>query len=170
MATRSPGLGRAKSRRIASWLVVGAMAILTAPSVHAKNPVRATRSDPTAIRQLLRPGRQVDSGFFSVAQRYTGTAILQGAGVPAFQGLSTTIPEFQTFANEAQGSLDGVPIPSGSISMLYTFDPKLEIFTPVERPMAPAISQDAPTNGRNMLTFGFSYSYLDYTHFNDFTE
>ncbi len=168
MATRSPGLGRAKSRRIASWLVVGAMAILTAPSVHAQTQYVPLGEFQQQFGNAFGPVDKSISGFFSLAQRYTATAILQGAGVPAFQGLSTTIPEFDTFSNEARSSLDGVPIPSGSISVLYTFDPKLEIFTRAQRPMAPAISQEAPTNGRNTLTFGFSYSYLDYTHFNDF--
>ncbi len=169
MVGTSTGFERAKSVVVASWLIAGALALVVVPSADAqKTQYVPLEQIQQQFGNFFDPVHKSITGFFSVAERFTGTALLQRAGVPAFQGLSTNIPEFQTFANEAQGSLDGVPIPSGSISVLYAFDPKLEIFAPVERPMAPAISQDAPTNGRNMLTFGFSYSYLDYTHFNDF--
>jgi hypothetical protein len=173
MVTTSAGLGQAKSLRIATWLAAGSLVILTATLAEAQiNPVRTQYLPLDQFEQTFGnafgPIDKSITGFFSLTERYTATAILQNAGVPAFQGLSTTIPEFQTFSNEASSSLDGVPIPSGSTSVLYTFDPKLEIFTPSQRPMAPAISQNAPTNGRNVLTLGFSYSYLDYTHFNEF--
>jgi hypothetical protein len=169
MVGTSTRFERAKSLGIASWLITGALALVVVPSAHAQKTQYVPLDQiQQQFGNFFDPVDKSITGFFSVAERFTGTALLQRAGVPAFQGLSTNIPEFQTFATEAQGSLDGVPIPSGSISVLYAFDPKLEIFAPVERPMAPAISQNAPTNGRNMLTFGFSYSYLDYTHFNDF--
>jgi hypothetical protein len=173
MVTTSAGLGRAKSRRITSWLLAAAVVSLTPSFVRAQPTPAKTQYVPMGqfeqqFGNVFGPAGDSISDFFSLAQRFTATAILQAAGVPAFQGLSTDIPEFETFSNEASSSLDGVPIPSGSTSVLYTFDPKLEIFTPSRRPMAPSISQNAPTNGRNVLTLGFSYSYLDYSHFNEF--
>jgi hypothetical protein len=173
MVMMSAGFMRAKSWRIARGLVAGALVVLTATIVEAqptpaKTPYVTLQQFPQQFGNAFGSVDDSITGFFALAQRFTATAILQRAGVPAFQGLSTDIPEFETFSNEASSSLDGVPIPSGSTSVLYTFDPKLEIFTPSQRPMAPSISQNAPTNGRNVLTLGFSYSYLDYTHFNEF--
>ncbi len=173
MVMMSAGSGQARSRRTASWLCAAALVILAAPIVQAQPTPAKTQYVPMGqfeqqFGNFFGPAGNSISDFFSLAQRFTATAILQAAGVPAFQGLSTDIPEFETFSNEASSALDGVPIPSGSTSVLYTFDPKLEIFTRSQRPMAPAISQNAPTNGRNVLTLGFSYSYLDYTHFNEF--
>jgi hypothetical protein len=168
MVITSAGSGREQSRRTANWWVAAVLIILTAPSVQAQTQYLPLDQFEQQFGNTFGPIDKSITGVFSLVERYTATAILQTAGVPAFQGLNTTIPEFQTFSNEASSSLDGVPIPSGSTSVLYEFDPKLEIFTPSQRPMAPAISQNAPTNGRNLLTLGFSYSYLDYTHFNEF--
>ena len=152
MVGTSTRFERANSLGIVSWLIAGALALVVVPSAHAQKTQYVPLDQiQQQFGNFFDPVPKSITGFFSVAERFTGTALLQRAGVPAFQGLSTNVPEFQTFANEAQGSIDGVPIPSGSISILYAFDPKLEIFTPVDRPMAPAISQDAPTNGRNML-------------------
>ncbi len=169
MTTRS-SCGRAKPLRVATWLVAASLLTSTVPAARAQTQYVPLGQIQQQFGSFFDPVHNNIKGFFSVAERFTGTALFQRAGVPGFEGLSTTIPEFNTFINEAQSSLDGVPVPSGSISVLYAFDPKLEIFTPVDRPMAPAISQNAPTNGRNVLTFGFSYSYLDYTHYNDFNS
>jgi hypothetical protein len=78
------------------------------------------------------------------------------------------IQEFESFRDEASAAIDAVPIPSGSISVLYTLDPKLETFVRFEAPFAPALSQNARTNGRGVLTLGSSYSYLDYRRFEEF--
>jgi hypothetical protein len=77
------------------------------------------------------------------------------------------IPEFDRFRNEASAAIDSVPIPSGSTSVAYTYDPKLETLVRWERPFAPALSQNSRTNGRGVLTIGTSYSYLDYRRFDD---
>lgn len=97
-------------------------------------------------------------GFLSLTERFSFNALLGGPG-----GVS----EFRSFTDEARSVVDTVPIPSGSISVAYTFDPALETFVRWERPLAPAISQNARTNGRNVLTLGVSSSYLDFQQFND---
>ncbi len=79
----------------------------------------------------------------------------------------TPFQGFSDFIDEARTSIDGVPIPSGSTSVAYLWDEKLETFVRSTRPLAPAISQNARTNGRHVLTMGFSYSHVDYDQFND---
>ncbi|MGH7818376.1 MAG: hypothetical protein ACREQ9_01255, partial [Candidatus Binatia bacterium] len=76
--------------------------------------------------------------------------------------------EFSNWVIESSSVVDTVPLPSGSTSVAYEFDPKLETFVRLERPLAPAISQNAPTNGKRVLSIGVSYSYLDFKHFDDF--
>ena len=100
-------------------------------------------------------------GFLSAVERFSFASILGGT-------TATGVPEFRTFTDEARSALDAVPVPSGSTSVAYTFDPKLETFVRWERPMSPAISQNARTNGRRVLAFGVSYSYIDYQKFDDF--
>ncbi len=82
--------------------------------------------------------------------------------------IGSPIPEFATFRNEAGAAIDGIPIPSGSMSVSYRYDPKLETFVRFEGPLAPALSQRATTNGRRVLTIGTSFSDVRYTQFDDF--
>lgn len=84
-----------------------------------------------------------------------------------FQGTFPRINQgFDEFAKEASASIDEVPIPSGSVSVAYTFDPTLETFVRWERPFSPALSLNARTDGRGILTVGAGYSYVDYKNFN----
>src|SRR5262249_39365795 len=87
-------------------------------------------------------------GFFNfITNGVFGGELPQQLG---FQGFSQLEQGFQEFVNEAGASVDEVPIPSGSVSVAYEFDPKLETFVRVERPLAPALSQNARTNGRRV--------------------
>ena len=149
------------------WLLIAVFLVLAVPNARAQDQFIPLEDFERQFGNAFGPVDKSVSGFFALAKSFTATALLQGAGVFP-PGVANTIPEFDTFADEARSALDGVPIPSGSVSVIYTFDPKLEVFTPSQQPMAPTISQSAVTNGRNRLTFGFSYSSLDYTHFNDF--
>ncbi len=98
-------------------------------------------------------------GYFTLVQAFTFARILGIPEIP-FEG-------FNDFIDEARASVDGVPVPSGSTSVAYLWDEKLETFVRSTRPLAPAISQNARTNGRHVLTVGASYSYIDYERFND---
>ncbi len=60
-----------------------------------------------------------------------------------------------------------MPFPSGSTSVAYAYDDKLETWVRWQRPLAPSLSQNARTNGRHVLTIGAAYSYVDYTKFDD---
>ena len=73
---------------------------------------------------------------------------------------------FQDFVDEAGAAVDEVPIPSGSVSVAYEFDPKLETFVRLQRPFAPALSLNARTDGRGVFTIGAAYSYVNYKNFN----
>jgi hypothetical protein len=105
------------------------------------------------------------TGYFSAVERFSFVdlnpqirALAEGASIGA---------AFQAFSDEARQTVDGVPFPSGSTSVVYAFDDKLETFVRLERPLAPSLSQNARTNGRRVLTIGTAYSYVDYSHFND---
>lgn len=110
--------------------------------------------------EVLGPVDRSIIGFLSLTERFSFNALL---------GLGTGgVESFRTFTDEARAVIDTVPIPSGSTSVTYLFDPALETFVRRELPLAPAISQNARTNGRNILTLGVSYSYLDFQKFDDF--
>jgi len=99
-------------------------------------------------------------GYFRTLQNFNGRKLLEIPG-------TKPVREFDTFIREAQSSLDSVPIPAGSASVAYTYDPKLETFVRWERPLTPALSQNAYTSGRGVLTIGASYSRIDYTRFDE---
>ena len=72
---------------------------------------------------------------------------------------------FEDFGIAASSAIDRVPVPSGSTSVSYRYDDKLETFVRFNAPLAPALSQNARTNGKNVLTIGFAYTELDYDRF-----
>jgi hypothetical protein len=72
---------------------------------------------------------------------------------------------FQNFEDEASAAVDELPIPSGSVSVAYEFDPKLETFVRIQRPFAPALALNARTDGRGVFTVGAAYSYVNYKNF-----
>ena len=51
------------------------------------------------------------------------------------------------------------------MSVAYAYDSKLETFVREQRPFAPALSVNARTDGRGVLTIGAAYSYLQYENF-----
>jgi hypothetical protein len=107
--------------------------------------------------QQLFAGRFNDSisGFFSL--------VSDGLFQQQFPRVNQGFEEFQ---NEARASVDEVPIPSGSVSVAYTFDSKLETYVRQERPFAPVLSLNARTDGKGVLTLGTAYSYVNYETFN----
>jgi hypothetical protein len=107
--------------------------------------------------QQLFAGRFDDSirGFFSLVS----DGIFQQQFPRVNQG-------FEEFENEAGAAVDEVPIPSGSVSASYAFDPKLETYVRQERPFAPVLSLNARTDGKGVLTIGTAYSYVNYKTFN----
>ena len=78
--------------------------------------------------------------------------------------------QYDSFQDEARAAVDQVPIPSGSVSVFWRLDPALDTYVKEERPLAPAISLNARTNGRGVITFGAGYSYLDYDSFEGFDQ
>lgn len=72
---------------------------------------------------------------------------------------------FDEFQNEASASVDEVPIPSGSVSVAYAYDPKLEAYVRQERPFSPVLSLNARTDGKGVFTAGFAFSYVNYKNF-----
>jgi hypothetical protein len=72
---------------------------------------------------------------------------------------------FRRFLDDASASIDRVPIPSGSTSVSYRYDPVLESFARLEQPLSPSLSQVAQTNGARMLTIAASSSSVRYTKF-----
>lgn len=95
------------------------------------------------------------SGFFSLVS----DGIFQQSFPRVNQG-------FQQFQNEAGAAVDEVPIPSGSVSVAYVFDPKLETYVRQERPLAPVLSLNARTDGKGVFTIGAAFSYVNYQTFN----
>ncbi|MGH7803497.1 MAG: hypothetical protein ACREQJ_04060, partial [Candidatus Binatia bacterium] len=84
----------------------------------------------------------------------------------AIEGFALTPQDaFQDFGFAAASAVDRIPVPSGSTSVAYRYDEKLETFVRFSAPLAPALSQNARTNGRNVLTIGFAYTQLDYDEF-----
>lgn len=73
--------------------------------------------------------------------------------------------QFQRFQDEASAAVDQVPIPSGSVSIAYKFDPTLETYVRSTNPFSPALSLNARTDGRGVVTIGTSYSHVDYDEF-----
>ena len=72
---------------------------------------------------------------------------------------------FEALGEVAASAVDRVPVPSGSTSVSYRYDETLETFVRFNAPLAPALSQNARTNGRNVLTIGFAYTELGYDQF-----
>jgi hypothetical protein len=72
---------------------------------------------------------------------------------------------FEEFQNEASASVDEVPIPSGSVSVAYAYDPKLETYVRQDRPFSPVLSLNARTDGKGVFTAGFAFSYVNYKNF-----
>ncbi|HKC91862.1 MAG TPA: hypothetical protein VKE23_11100 [Candidatus Limnocylindria bacterium] len=103
------------------------------------------------------------TGFF----QFMDDGVLKGFGEGLFGGgtFSRVSRGFQEFQRQAQASTDEVPIPSGSVSVAYAYDPKLETFVREQRPFAPALSVNARTDGRGVLTVGAAFSYLQYQNF-----
>jgi hypothetical protein len=79
-----------------------------------------------------------------------------------FLGLPTAGARFDTFERAAASAVDRVPVPSGATSFAWEYDSTLETFVPVESPFAPAISQNARSNGRGVLAIGFAYTHVEY--------
>jgi len=102
-------------------------------------------------------------GFFE----FMDDGVLKGFGEALFGGgtFARVSRGFQQFQRQAQSSTDEVPIPSGSVSVAYAYDPKLETFVREQRPFAPALSVNARTDGRGVLTVGAAFSYLQYESF-----
>jgi hypothetical protein len=154
-------MGPARLRRsvtaAAAWLL-----LLAGPS-DAERYLSLEEFDREFGSETGRHDRSI-AGFFAATRDFTHNAF-QGR-----QGLvvEEVAADFRPFLDEARSATDAIPIPSGSTSVAYTFDPKLETFVRWERPLAPAISQNAHTNGRFVLTTGVSYSYLDFKYFNDY--
>ncbi|MBI2963782.1 MAG: hypothetical protein HYY35_08520 [Deltaproteobacteria bacterium] len=114
---------------------------------------------------LIGPVDQSVTGYFSAVERFSFVNLS-----PELRALSSgtvAFPAFRQFAEEARATIDGVPFPSGSTSVAYTYDEKLETWVRWQRPLAPSLSQNARTNGRHVLTIGAAYSYVDYTKFDD---
>lgn len=156
-------------RRVAGrFLCALAVTTLAAAGADARPiDIRSTQYIPlqdfedTFGRDFIGPVDTSIVGFFSALRGFTGNSILELSG-------GSRVPQFDTFIQEAQGSLDSVPIPSGSASVAYTYDPKLETFVRWERPFTPALSQNAYTSGKGVLTLGSSFSNIDFKQYDDF--
>ena len=141
------------------WMGVGlAMLVGTAVPAGAQGvpPVFVPFQDGNPFDPSTR-GRFDDSiaGFFDFEKEFLGVA----RNAPALQR------EFETFEDEARAAVDQVPIPSGSVSISYKFDPAIDAWVREMRPFSPAMSQNARTDGRGVLTVGVGFSYLDYKTF-----
>jgi len=149
-----------------AWLVPGLVAILGLGRAAAEPvDITTTRYIPLedfedTFGQAFGKVDQSVVGYFRTLQNFNGSKLLELPG-------AERVREFDTFIREAQSSVDSVPIPSGSASVAYTYDPKLETFVRWERPLTPALSQNAYTSGRGVLTIGASYSRIDYKRFDE---
>jgi hypothetical protein len=148
------------------WVVFGCLAVLGLGQAEAR-PVDPTATPYIALGDFEDTFGQafgkVDKtivGYFDLLQRFTGARLLELPG-------AQRVGQFDTFIREAQSSLDSIPIPSGSASVAYTYDPKLETFVRWERPLTPSLSQNAYTSGKGVLTVGASYSYINYKRFDE---
>jgi hypothetical protein len=147
-------------------VAVGVVALLevVAACASAQNVPPVFIPFETANEQIFN-GRfdRTVTGFF----RFMDDGVLKGFGESLFGGgtFARVSRGFQEFQRQAQASTDEVPIPSGSVSVAYAYDSKLETFVREQRPFAPALSVNARTDGRGVLTIGAAYSYLQYENF-----
>lgn len=145
---------------VAGIAVAGFAAVAEAQTYQTLSEFRANGGEA-----LIGPVEQSVTGYFSAVERFSFVNLS-----PELRSLSSgsaAFPAFRQFADEARATVDGVPFPSGSTSVAYTYDDKLETWVRWQRPLAPSLSQNARTNGRHILTIGAAYSYVDYTKFDD---
>lgn len=157
---------RGSTARSVIRVAVGVVALLevVAACASAQNVPPVFIPFETANEQIFN-GRfdRTVTGFF----RFMDDGVLKGFGESLFGGgtFARVSRGFQEFQRQAQASTDEVPIPSGSVSVAYAYDSKLETFVREQRPFAPALSVNARTDGRGVLTIGAAYSYLQYENF-----
>ncbi len=155
--------GREASARAAALLVMLLAALCGSSAVSAQTVPPVDTPFEIANEQIF--GGKYDRsirGFFAFeTDRIFGF-------VAEFENKTTnrrTNDAFKKFEEEAGASVDEVPIPSGSVSVRYAYDSTLETFVRQQRPFSPALSSNAATDGRGILTIGVSYSHLDYDKF-----